>query len=132
MENVSIPINIHIKTNKFSIYVNNKYFHHRIHHQIRMYSHENQARELLCSKYRWTSITFKDIDCFMPITTFFDKKITALRLIHHCFPTGNIQFSLHYDCPHYKVVVFNFTRHYHFFSCKSSQTQKISRLNKID
>ena len=40
----SIPLNHHIQSIKLYIYVNNKYAHHRIDHQIRINSHTNMQK----------------------------------------------------------------------------------------
>ena len=47
----SIPLNHHIQSTKFVIYVNNKYAHHQIDHQIRVNSHAKHAKDVLCEKY---------------------------------------------------------------------------------
>ena len=54
----SIPLNHHIQSTKFIIYVNNEYAHHRIDHQIRIHSHAKQAKAFLCEKYSWNLSIF--------------------------------------------------------------------------
>ena len=44
------------------MYVNNKYVHYRIDHQIRINSHAKQEKDFLCGNYSWTSYTFHDIN----------------------------------------------------------------------
>ena len=58
----SIPLNHHIQSTKFIIYVNNKYAHHQIDHKIRINSHAKYAKDFLCEKYSWTSFIFDEID----------------------------------------------------------------------
>ena len=60
--NVTNSINTYILANKFTIYVNNKYAHNRIYHQVRDNSHAQKAANFLKDKYQRSSITFNEID----------------------------------------------------------------------
>ena len=94
----SIPLNHHIKSIKFIIYVNNEYAHDRIDHHKRIHSHAKQAKAFLCEKYSWIFSIFNDIDwhnhsqCLSILST--SKRRTAPRFIHHRLPTGKCSFLL--------------------------------------
>ena len=134
--NATIPNNTHILTNKFTIYVNNKYAYHRIDHQIRVNSHAQKAEDFLRDKYRWNSIKFNDIDwhnysmCLSKLSS--TKKRTALIFIHHRIPTGNMQISLHHACPHCNCNFSSSTPHDHFMTCDSSAQLKHKRLKTVE
>ena len=94
----SIPLNHHIQSTKFIIYVNNEYSHHIINHQIRIHSHAKQAKDFLYEKHSWNSSLFHAINwqnhslCLSKLSTV--KGRTALRFIHHRLPTGKCSFLL--------------------------------------
>ena len=132
----SIPLNHHIQSTKFIIYVNNEYAHHRIDHQIRIHSHAKQAKEFLCEKYSWNSSIFHAIDwqnhslCLSKLST--AKRRTALRFIHHRLPTGKMQFSFKHACPYCTCLFTSSTKHDHFLICEASQEIKMKRLTSIE
>ena len=57
-----IPINIHLPSIPFAIYVKGEYIHLPPHKRIRELSFEDYARQFIQTKYNWKSLTIQDID----------------------------------------------------------------------
>ena len=50
--NAKLPINTHITSSFFEVYVNDQYTYHKIDRSLRAQSHEEVARKFLISKYK--------------------------------------------------------------------------------
>ena len=50
----TIPINTHVSSMPFAVYVKAKYIHNKVDHHIRQHSHANEARKFLMQKYQWS------------------------------------------------------------------------------
>ena len=50
-----LPLNQHISTYSFSIYIKKKYTTHDWYNKIRIVSHAKEARDFLRQKYGWSS-----------------------------------------------------------------------------
>ena len=105
------PINTHLLTSSFAIYVQNKYIPHNIDSKIRESSHSNIAKDSLMRKYNWTTQTMSHInwedhsDCIRKLSH--SQRRFTRRFIHHYLPTCNIQFLNRSRCPHCDIMFNN-------------------------
>ena len=58
----TIPINTHVISVPFSMYINNKYIHYRFDHSIHIDSHKHEAQLFLQNKYTWSTKIFHSIN----------------------------------------------------------------------
>ena len=118
------PINTHVSSLPFAVYVKAKYIHNKIDHHIRQQSHADEAREFLMQKYKWSKITIKSIDWETQRNTI--NKLphaiqrTCLRFIHHRLPTGKMQFDIKHRRPYCNQAPTEVTSHDHFLQCIQS------------
>ena len=86
-ETVSIPVNMHIISLHFALYIGDKYDHYRPNHSIRVASYSHEAQSFLQNKYKWSSSAFHSINQNIYFSSLrsipdFLKRLT-LRFIHH-------------------------------------------------
>ena len=86
-QNARKPINTHLPTSPFAIYIQNKYIPHNIDSNIKESSHSNIAKYFLMHKYNWTAQTMSKINweehsyCTRKLSH--SKKRFTRRFIHH-------------------------------------------------
>ena len=54
-KNITLPLNKHLDSRIFALYMNGKYLHANISKDIRAKSHEKKARQFLRKKYIWNA-----------------------------------------------------------------------------
>lgn len=60
-KNITLPLNKHLESQLFTLYMNGKYLHVNISKDIRAKSHEKKARQFLRKKYDWNARVFQSI-----------------------------------------------------------------------
>ena len=60
-KNITLPLNQHLKSQPFALYMNRKYLHANISKDIRAKSHEKEVRLFLRKKYNWDVRVFQSI-----------------------------------------------------------------------
>ena len=94
--NACKPINTHLITSLFVIYVATNYISHNIDNKIRESSHSKLAQDFSNQKYKWSTKTMNIINWEAHLTCIrklsHSKKRFIRRFIHHRLPTGKIQF----------------------------------------
>ena len=60
-KNITLPLNQHLESQPFVLYMNDKYLHANISKDIRAKSHEKEARLFLRKKYKWNVRVFQRI-----------------------------------------------------------------------
>ena len=133
--NARKPINTHLLTSPFAIYVANNYIPHNIDNKIRETSHSTIAKEFLQTKYKWSTQTINQINweahsnCIRKLSH--SKKRFIRRFIHHRLPTGKMQFLNRSRCPHCDTMFDNDTHHDHFLTCSLTDVNKHKRLQTL-
>ena len=131
--NKTLPINKHINSYLFSIYIKGKYAHHHSYENIRIESCADEANNWLKSKYNWSSNEFQIInwDNHSKVlnTQHESQRRFSLRFIRHHLPIGAQKVDMIQPCPHCKRE--QDLSQDHFIQCTSNLKGKKQRLKQL-
>ena len=97
------PINTHLLSAPFAIYINARYIPYHFGREIRLQQFSKDARLFLVQKYNWKLYTFQSIhwqshDKSINDARYLQKKFIK-KFIHHRLPVGKMDFSAEHRCP---------------------------------
>ena len=132
----TIPINTHVISVPFSMYINNKYIHYRFDHSIHIDSHKHEAQSFLQNKYTWSTKISHSINwdshasCLLSLPDSLER--FSLHFIHHRLSTGNMLFDSPHPCPYCKITFTSSSAHAHFLTYPSSSSDEYTLLHFIN
>ena len=125
------PINIHLPSIPFALYVKEDHIHLSPRKRIQEVSFEDEAQQFLQTKYRWNSLTINNIEWklhskqFNKLTS--SRKRSVARFIHHRLPSGNMMFEYKHRCPFCTMYSDANTDHDHYLTCDFTRGSKKKR-----
>lgn len=81
-KHASVPKTIHIVSVSLSIYIDNKYTHHKLDHNIRRHAYADEAKRFICNKYQWSTEVFGDIYWSQHSSSLNNMNETRKRHVH--------------------------------------------------
>ena len=85
-KNITLPLNQHLESQPFALYMNGKYIHANISKDIRARSHEKEARLFLRNKYKWNERVFQSIEKAVEIYATRSQRISTSKLNNVLLP----------------------------------------------
>ena len=127
-KNITLPLNHHLESQPFALYMNGKYLHANISKDIRAKNYEKEASLFLRNKYKWNARAFQSIawnELSLSLNKqAFNNKIGIRKYMYHRLASGKMNFHLEHMCPNCKLVMNKETPHDHFLSCKKNRNKK--------
>ena len=122
------PINTHLLSALFAIYIIARYIPYHFKREIRMQQFSKEARLFLIQKYNWKLDTFQYIhwqshDKSIRDSRYLQKRFIK-RCIHHRLPVGKMNFSAEHRCPFCDKPQQQNTAHDHFLQCNYLRLEK--------
>ena len=129
------PINIHLPSTPFAIYVKGDYIHLPPHKRIREVSFEDEAQQFIQIKYSWDSLTINYIEWKLHSMQFNrlipSRKCSVSRFIHHRLPSGNMMFEYKHRCPFCTMSSDANTDHDHYLTYAFTRSSKNKHLTSF-
>ena len=135
--NTAPPLQCH-KNQTMAVYIKGEYIPYDIKKMMKRICFEDEAKKMLCKKYKWNSTTFQDISWTehnkaIESPTFNTRK-QKLKFIHNRLSIGVLNYESNNKCPfcnNEEKKIITHPQQDHFLCCNSMIPQHQERINNI-